>query len=147
AGVLEDARPLRFEHPIVRGAVEAALSADERVRLHRRAAELLDARGAPASEVAVHLLPTDPGAGDAWVAEALAEAGRQAIAQGAPGTAVRLLARALAEPPAATQRVPLLLELGAIEHRLGRPEAFEHLEAAYGLAADAVERGRCALQF
>ena len=145
-GVLEDARPLRFEHPIVRDAVEAALPAGERVSLHRRAAELLAAGGAPAPEVAVHLLLTEPGAGSPWVVETLAGAARQAVARGAPGTAVPLLARGLAEPPADGERVGLLLELGRVESSIGRPEAFEHLRAAYGLAADPVERGRCALQ-
>ena len=144
-GVLEDSRPLRFEHPIVRDAVEAALPAGERVRLHRRAAGLLAAEGAPAAEVAVHLLPTDPGAGDPWVVNTLAEAARQALARGAPGTAVPLLARAVTEPPPESERVALLLELGRVESQLGRLEAFEHLETAHRLAADPLERGRCAL--
>jgi DNA-binding CsgD family transcriptional regulator len=144
-GVLEDARPLRFEHPIVRDAVEAALRAGERVRLHRRAAGLLAADGAPAAEVAVHLLPTDPGAGDPWVVDTLAEAARQALARGAPATAIPLLARAVTEPPPDRERVAFLLDLGRVESQLGRPEAFEHLETAHRLAADPLERGRCAL--
>lgn len=144
-GVLEDARPLRFEHPIVRNAVEAALPAGERVRLHRRAAKLLAAEGAPAAEVAMHLLPTDPGGGDPWVVNTLAEASRQALARGAPATAIPLLARAVTEPPPDSERVSLLLELGRVESQLGRREAFEHLETAHRLAADPTERGRCAL--
>src|SRR3954471_2613347 len=45
-GVLEDARPLRFIHAIVRDAVAARLSAGVRNTLHARAAEVLAARGA-----------------------------------------------------------------------------------------------------
>jgi len=145
AGVFEDARPLRFEHPIVRSAVESSLTAGERERLHRHAAELLEKRGAPVDQIAVHLLPTDP-RGRAAVVETLAEAARRAVTRGAPEAAIPILVRALAEPPAVDRRVRLLLALGRAEGSLARPQAVEHLLEAHRLAIDPVERGTCALQ-
>ena len=144
AGVFEDARPLRFEHPIVRGAVESALEAGERAALHRRAAELLVERGASPDEVAVHLLPSEPGARE-WVVTALAEASRRAIARGAPAAAVPMLKRSLAEPPRPESRPRLLLELGKAESMLGEPAAADHLREAQQLMVDPVERARCTL--
>jgi DNA-binding CsgD family transcriptional regulator len=145
-GVLEDARPLRFEHPIVRDAIHASLTTGQRLSLHRQAAEVLAASHAPIAEVAVHLLATEPGAGSRWIVETLAEAARQAVQGGAPAPAVHLLTRALDEPPSDEQRLNLLLELGRLESSVGRPEASMHLEEAYALAVDPVTRGRCALQ-
>jgi tetratricopeptide (TPR) repeat protein len=144
AGVLEEARPLRFEHPIVRAAVEAGLTAVQRASLHRRAAQLLVDRDAPVDEIAMHLLQTEPDS-QSWVAETLAGAAQAAAARGAPEAAVAMLARALAEPPAAGERSRLLLELGRAESALGRPEAFGHLKEAHRLSADPWERGRSAL--
>ena len=144
AGVLEEARPVRFEHPIVRAAVEAGLTAAQRASLHRRAAELLIDRDAPVDEIAMHLLQTEPDS-QSWVAETLAGAAQAAAARGAPEAAVAMLARALVEPPAAGERSRLLLELGRAESALGRPEAFGHVKEAHRLSADPRERGRCAL--
>jgi DNA-binding CsgD family transcriptional regulator len=145
-GVLEDARPLRFEHPIVRDAVRGSLSAGDSARLHRQAAELLAARGASNAEVALHLIPADPGAGSRWIVDMLVAAADDAVAQGAPAIAASLLERALAEPPAARERSRLLLELGRVESSLGRSSAIDRLEAAHRLAATPLERGACALQ-
>jgi DNA-binding CsgD family transcriptional regulator len=144
AGVLEDARPLRFVHPLIRAAVEAGMSGTARVTLHRRAAELLAARGASTAEVAVHLLATEPAA-DSWTIETLIEAAQQAIARGAPAAAVPMLTRALAEGPARSLRFQLLLELGRAESSVGLPAAAEHLREAHKLASDPLERGRAAL--
>jgi DNA-binding CsgD family transcriptional regulator len=144
AGVLEDSRPLRFEHPIVRSAVQAGLSAVEEAALHRRAAELLAARGASAGEITVHLLATE-GSGSSWVVETLSDAAREAVARGAPGAAVPMLNRALAEPPAPELRFGLLLALGRAESALGSPEAADHLLEGHRLATDPVDRGRALL--
>jgi DNA-binding CsgD family transcriptional regulator len=144
AGVLEDARPLRFVHPLTRAAVEAGLSSAARVTLHRVAAELLAARGASTAEVAIHLLATEPGA-DGWTVDTLVEAAREAVGRGAPAAAVPMLTRALAEAPTADVRFQLLLELGRAESALGLPAAAEHLREAHRLGSDALERGRAAL--
>ena len=55
-----------------------------------------------------------------------------------------LLERALAEPPAPEKRAALLLILGRTETALGRVAALEHLNQAYELSVDPIERARCA---
>jgi DNA-binding CsgD family transcriptional regulator len=145
AGVLEDARPLRFVHAIVRDAVAGDLSAGVRGALHARAAELLDARHAAADAVAAHLLATEP-RGEPWVVERLAAAARSAAARGAPDAAMTLFERALHEPPNSTSlRAELLLEFASAAGAMGRPEALEHFRAAYTLGDDPVTRARAAL--
>ena len=46
AGLLDDATPMRFRHPILTAAVRAGLSTYDRAAAHARAADLLRARGA-----------------------------------------------------------------------------------------------------
>jgi DNA-binding CsgD family transcriptional regulator len=146
AAILEDARPLRFVHAIVRDAIAARLPAGARASLHARAAELLTARRATPDAIAVHLLATEP-RGRPWVVECLMTAARQALAQGTPATAAVRLERALAEPPAtATVRTEVLLDLGRAKCLLARRDALEHLRAAYVLAPTAVLRARTALE-
>src|SRR5919197_4255706 len=94
AGLLADARPLQFAHPIVRTAVEADLPAGLRAGLHAAAARRFAVAAAPPERVAVHLLAADP-AGEPWVVEALRAAGRDAVAHGAPDSAATYLRRAL----------------------------------------------------
>jgi len=144
AGVLADARPVRFTHPIVGAAIRESLLAGERQALHARTAELLAEAGAPAEAIAVHLLALDP-TGDQHVVDTLAEAAAHALAGGAPESAARLLERALAEPPPAEARARILLALGEAEHVLERASAAERLREAHRLALDPRDRGRAAL--
>jgi DNA-binding CsgD family transcriptional regulator len=90
--------PIAFLHPIVAGAVASGIGWGELSDAHRRAADLLDRRGAPADRRAVHLLACDP-AGDADVAATLVDAARDVTARGALDAAVRFAERALREPP------------------------------------------------
>jgi DNA-binding NarL/FixJ family response regulator len=147
AAVLERAR-VAFVHPMVREALLAGTPAGERALLHRRAAGLLAGAGAPGGEVAAHLVEAEP-EGDAWVAEVLTETGRRALAQGAPEIAHRLLARALAEPPADPARPGVLLALGEAGAAAGDAAALAHLEHAAGTGppevAAAADRSRAAL--
>ena len=76
--VLANDDPPSFIHPVVRDAVEASLGGDERDAAHRSAARLLYADGAPAGQIAAHLLSVRP-AGDDWVLARLCEAAQQAI--------------------------------------------------------------------
>jgi hypothetical protein len=121
AGILRDARPLGFEHALVRDAVLSGMSAAERERLHAGAARILTEAGAAPEAVAVHLLHVEP-RGDSAVATTLTEVGRRALHSGAPEEAAAFLVRALAEPPPTEERSPLLLDLARAEHALGRPE-------------------------
>jgi len=136
AGILEGTRPLRFVHPMVRGAVEANLTAGERAGLHAAAARRLAGEGATPDRVAAHLLLTDP-AGDDWVVDSLLPAARTAIANGAPDSAVAYLRRALAEPPSSRLCPEVLLELGFAESYAGDPQVMAHLERALDTAAGA----------
>ena len=133
AGILEEGRPLRFVHPIVRAAVEADLSPGERAGLHAAAAGCLLNEGASADRIAAHLLAADP-AGDDRVAGSLLSAARAATANGAPDSAVAYLRRALAEPPSERLRPDVLLELGFAESYAADPQAAAHLQAALDIA-------------
>jgi DNA-binding CsgD family transcriptional regulator len=133
AGILEEGRPLRFVHPIVRAAVEADLSPGERAGLHAAAAGRLANEGASAHRIAAHLLATDP-AGDDRVVDSLLSAARTAIANGAPDSAVAYLRRAVSEPPSERIRPDVLLELGFAESYAADPQAAAHLRAALDIA-------------
>ena len=136
-----------FVHPMVRQAVEADLVGSARGEWHASAAAIRARAGADATELAAHLLNTEP-AGRAWAVEALAEAGRRALLDGAPDVAVRHLRRALAEPPDDAARAAVLLALGQAEARTGHGSAVTHLEeaAAAGDAAVAVRADRLRAQ-
>jgi DNA-binding CsgD family transcriptional regulator len=133
AGILEEGRPLRFVHPIVRAAVEADLSPGGRAALHAAAAGCLANEGASAHRIAAHLLATDP-ARDDRVVDSLMSTARTATANGAPDSAVTYLRRALAEPPSERLRPDVLLELGFAESYAGDPQAVAHLKAPLDIA-------------
>ena len=134
-GVLAPDLPPRYAHPLLRTAAEGMLAPGDRARLHAHAAKLLSERGVSVERVASHLLETTPG-GVSRTVEVLAEAAGQARAQGAPDVAVRLLTRALSEPPGDAQRPALLFELGRAERELALPSARAHLRAAAEQAPD-----------
>ena len=133
AGVIEPGGSVRFVHPILRAAIYEDLSGAERERLHCAASKILEERGAPAGQVAAHVMQTEPSA-DAVAVTLLRDAARQALALGDATGAASLLARALAEPPTAGQREAVVLELGLARARAGVPDAVAPL-------AEVVERG------
>src|SRR6266542_2906676 len=133
AGILEEGRPLRFVHPIVRAGVEADLPPGERAGLHAAAVGCLANEGASPHRIAAHLLATDP-ARDDRVVDSLLSAARTATANGAPDSAVAYLRRALSEPPSERLRPDVLLELGFAESYAGDPQAAAHLKAALDIA-------------
>jgi len=137
--------PPRFIHPVVRDALEGSLQSDARDRLHRSAARLLHADGAPAGQVAAHLVGVRP-AGDGWALARLREAAQEAMRAGAPSAAARLLSRALSEPPSHRQRIYVLREAARAEASAGRRTACAQLEEALRLANDPRERAEIALE-
>jgi DNA-binding CsgD family transcriptional regulator len=137
--------PPRFIHPVVRDALEGSLPSDARDGLHRSAARLLYADGAPAGKVATHLVGVRP-AGDGWVLARLREAAQVAMQAGAPGAAAGMLTRALAEPPPPERRVDVLREAARAEASAGRQTACARLEEALRLAGDPRERAEIALE-
>lgn len=142
--VLADDHPLRFAHPIVRAAITSDMTMVERAAQHARAASVLDADGAPAEQVAAHLLEAQPGASGTWAADRLCEAATAARGRGAPGVAADLLLRALAEPGAG-DRHEIHTLLGTVASEAGRPEAVDHLRAGLAAAPDAPSRARAVL--
>ncbi len=145
AGILDDATPLRFRHPILASAVRAGHFAAQRGAMHARAADLLRARGAAPERLALQLLHAPP-SGDAGVAGELVAAAAGARARGAPRTAATLLARALEEPLERAARAGLLLELGLARHASGETAAgAERLREAARSDGDALVRGRALL--
>jgi DNA-binding CsgD family transcriptional regulator len=140
AELLTALRPIDFVHPVVRAAVRETMAPGRRSGDHRRAARLLREDRAPADHVAAHLLATHPGQ-ELWVAEALLDGARSALAKGAPDVAAGHLHRALAEPPPRELRPALLRALGTAELRLGLGTANDRFLAAVDDTDDARERG------
>ena len=143
-GLLSGVAPGRFEHPILRSAVESEISPARRGRLHLRAARVLAGAGMPVDSIATHLMQTPP-VGEPWIASALRQAAAQASARGAPAGAVAHLERALAERPAAPERRALLLDLGKAESQMHSPQAPGHLREALALAEQPDEIAAVAL--
>jgi DNA-binding CsgD family transcriptional regulator len=139
AGVLGDSPSLTFAHPLLRAAVYLDIPAPVRVAEHGRAAAVLHAANAPVEAVAHHLLAAEP-VGEEWALVALSEAGRTALARGAPDSAVPYLRRALRERPDAPQRTQLLRSLGNAMLRQGDSAAIGVLEEALELATSPAAR-------
>jgi DNA-binding CsgD family transcriptional regulator len=129
AHLLAPGEPLAFVHPLIGSAVLADLPALRRARAHRRAAALLDRDGADAARVAVHLIETRP-EGEGWAAAALRAAGRDALLHGESRVAVRLLRRALDEPPPPEVCDAVLIELAHAEAAADSPDAVSRLVQA-----------------
>ncbi|HEV2874853.1 MAG TPA: AAA family ATPase, partial [Thermoleophilaceae bacterium] len=144
AGVLRREPGLSFVHPVVRVAMDADRPEFERAEAHRRAAGMLMAEGASMERVAPHLLAGRPD-NDPRAVEVLLEAGKRALAGGAPESAMRLLRRALEEPPSPERRADVLLALGRAEGTAGAPGAIEHLTGALELIGEPADRAAAAL--
>ena len=144
-GILREGETLEFAHPVLLAAVEGAMAAPRRAEAHARAAKLLAEGAAPVEAVAAHLLLTSP-EGNAETVEALRAGAARAVALGAPGSAVPLLERALAEPPAADELPRTLVELGSAAASAGALDASRHLTRAIELASDQETRGRAAVE-
>jgi DNA-binding CsgD family transcriptional regulator len=145
ADILRPDDPLEFVHPLLRAAVYGALGRHERAAVHAGAARHLRARGAPAEQVAAHLLLTAPDA-DADVVSALLAAAREALAHGVPTSAIAYVERALREPPAPAALGEVLTTLARAELLAGRREATDHLEQALAATAERGDRARLWLE-
>ena len=153
---------LRFTHALIRDVVYEGIPAGQRLRLHQRAGEALEALyrhdlDPHLAELAHHFFQAAPG-GDAGKAVSYAEqAGRRAIALLAYEEAARLFQMALAvlslagSPEAERTRCRLLLGLGDALTRMGqRRAAKEELRQAAGIARRcrmAEELGQAALAY
>ena len=129
AQILAPSASLSFVHPLMQSAVYERIPAAALADGHRRAGLMLAKEGARSTRVGAHLLRGEP-AGDPAVVVLLREAARAALADGAPGTAVRLLRRTLSEPPGNDARGLVLGELGEAEALARDPAAAGHLREA-----------------
>jgi len=116
AAILRPGEPLAFEHALIADAVRHELEPFARARMHRRAAGILDAQGAPLDAVAAHLL--------------------EARADGDPVAAGRLLERARREPPPPELEAAVVGALAEADALAGRPEAADRLREALELIDD-----------
>ncbi|MBP2477120.1 DNA-binding CsgD family transcriptional regulator [Crossiella equi] len=132
-GVFADRTPLAFAHDLLAATLGAELDGADRERTHARAAEHLHQRGAPAEQVAAHLVATAPGAvtGD-WTTDTLTRAARTALTNGAPELAVRCLRRAVTEPQPAHAQAELRLELARAELQVDPDAGVRRLAALTG---------------
>jgi DNA-binding CsgD family transcriptional regulator len=145
AEILAAEGPLTFVHPLLRRAVYEGILPATRADSHRRAGLLLAEEGSRSTIAGAHLLRSEP-ADDPAVVAALRDAAREALADGAPPSAVRLLRRALSEPPSTEQRAAVLGELGGAEALARDPAAAAHLREALELSDDPFTRARIAGQ-
>ncbi|HET7046850.1 MAG TPA: AAA family ATPase [Solirubrobacteraceae bacterium] len=139
AGILARGRPLRFMHPIIAAAIYADLGAGERSQMHLESARILTAGEAAMDRCASHLLAVEP-SGDGWIVKVLREAAAEAVARGAPESAVAYLNRARREHIEGDRGVRVLRELGLAEFLAGHQTGLEHLREALELTADIRER-------
>jgi DNA-binding NarL/FixJ family response regulator len=139
AEILRPGTALGFVHPLVRDAVYQAMAPGERQLRHARAARMLSASGAPAERVAAQLLEAPP-SGEAWVAESLSAAAREAIAKGASDSAATYFRRLLIEPLEPPERGRAMFGLGMAEVDSSGLDAVRHLEEAVELLPDSPER-------
>lgn len=144
-GLLAEGGVLRFRHALLRSAVDALLGPDTRDRLHRAAARLLVSAAAPdRAAAAAHLLSAS-GAGDPWSVELLRSSAAEALALGAPQSAVALLRRAVDEPPPPAELAAVTFELGQAELRTFDPDCATTLARSYALATTPPDRAARAL--
>jgi DNA-binding CsgD family transcriptional regulator len=145
AGVFRDRQELELAHPLLRAAILSELTAAAQSALHAHAARVLAEQGGSPERVAAHLLLAPPCA-DQWVVDRLLVAAEEARAGGAPEAAVRLLRRALAEPPAESSLAAVHAALGSALCHAGDAGGIAHVKRARELTEDSVQRAILALR-
>ncbi len=138
--VADDGR-LRAAHPLFASTAYGAAPPGERRALRRTLARLVD----DPVERAVHLAATVEGRDDT-VATALADAGRLALARGAPAMAGQLIQRAARSAEGAARQAALLVEAAEAATAAGDPAAgAADLRAALELMPDGTVRAKALL--
>nr|WP_246233114.1 LuxR family transcriptional regulator [Nakamurella aerolata] len=147
AGFVDLGLPVAIRSELLRGAVLAGIPLAERQRLHLAAAELLSKFGAPATDVAEHLMVIEPTGLD-WAVTALQQAARTAAGGGDYDAASRYLRRAIAESAELPDSDPvgrLTEEIGAVELHHDLPSSMRHAERIAQAVADPAERATALL--
>jgi DNA-binding CsgD family transcriptional regulator len=139
--VVAEGGRLRVAHPLFASTAYGDATPGERRALRRTLARLVD----DPVERAVHLAATVEGRDDA-VATALADAGRTALARGAPAVAAQLIQRAAGSAEGAERQATLLIEAAEAATAAGDPDAgTADLRAALELTRDGTVRARALL--
>lgn len=125
--IVPDGDGWRFEHPVVREVVYAAIPGEFRRLLHREAGEVLAATGGDGGLIGEHFAEARDGRGLPYLRQAASDA----VSRGAPWEAAHLLEKAA--------QVAQGSELAALE--VARAEALEHA-GQYGEALAATARAR-----
>ncbi|MCC3772790.1 helix-turn-helix transcriptional regulator, partial [Streptomyces sp. UNOC14_S4] len=106
-------------------------------------ARLLDEHGAPAADVAAHLLHVDPPA-EEWMTQSLEDAAEDAVRAGRTDEATALLRHALTAPLAPARRAGLSRRLGVLQLPHSADAGIRRLRAALELHVDHRERAAVA---
>lgn len=135
ASILDGGSDHRFAHPLLGTSIYEAIPTATRGALHAQAAALLGELGAPAEEIAAHLLRCEAGS-VAGALDVLELAAARASESGAPDSAATYLRRALGEAMEPARRGELVHWLARAEVALRDPASIGHLQEAVRLAAD-----------
>ncbi|MBL1096668.1 helix-turn-helix transcriptional regulator [Streptomyces coffeae] len=129
--------------PLVQAAALAGLAPGAGQALRARAARLLHSRGAPAADIAAHLLRSGP-LGEPWAADVLCAVAAQATAEGDTDRALDHLRSALREPMSAQQRSELMVHMGSVQSPADIASAVGYLRRALDIAPDVSVRAGAA---
>jgi len=141
ASVLSHADPPVFAHPMMRSVVVAAIPPGERLRLHAACATALHEQGAPAEQIARHLIQGAPVV-EAWASEALRDGARAAASRGTPQTAIAYLQHGIGTLPDGEVRATMLVDLGLLEAATGQTASLERFEVALRVLTDEQQQHR-----
>ncbi|HEX4017459.1 MAG TPA: LuxR C-terminal-related transcriptional regulator [Frankiaceae bacterium] len=143
-GLVEIGALVRFRHPLVRSAIYAAATPDERRRVHAALAEAT-APGADPDRRAWHIAQATQGWNEE-VAQELERSAARAQARGGPAAAAAFLERAAELTPDARRRGERALEAAEAKHQAGLPEAaLTLLAVAQAGPLEQLDRARAAL--
>lgn len=123
-------------HSAVRNAVLAGTGSRTRTDLHGRAARLLHDSGAPADDIAEHLLESPAVAREPWARAVLREEARTAMLHGAAEHAVELLRSCVPRGHEDDCDPALVMELGIAESRVDAQAGIGHLTSVLDRLTD-----------
>ncbi|WKX13711.1 AAA family ATPase [Streptomyces sp. NL15-2K] len=139
-GLLADRQRPGFVHLVVQDAVEESMTAEEREKLHIRAAKSLYGGEHSVEQRAAQLLAVTSPQGQ-WTADVLRAAAGRALRRGAPEAASRYLRRALLDTSTnGEDRARLLVELGTVERAFDVRASVRHINHALPLLSSAQDR-------
>lgn len=129
AQILAPTDAAAFQHPVIRSAIYEDLPPGERPRAHADIARILKEEGAPAEQIAHHLLASAPTPAP-WACAALHEGARAAARRGGLVTAMRYLRRAVDVCPPGDRTAQVLIDLGVVEAACGETSSLSRFEQA-----------------